>query len=63
MKPRIQLPSEATDDQGAAGSRPAPTISAARRRLRRIGFRLRGVDPVTTELVRMRNARFQHCNY
>jgi hypothetical protein len=41
----------------------APAITKARSQLRRTGFRMRGVDPVTTELVRMRNARFQHCNY
>lgn len=41
----------------------APSLAAARRQLRRTGFRMRQVDPVTTELVRMRNARFQNCNY
>jgi hypothetical protein len=39
----------------------APAIAAARDRLRRVGYRMRSVDPVTTELVRIRNARFQNC--
>ena len=39
----------------------APSIAAARDRLRRVGFRMRSVDPVTTELVRIRNGRFQNC--
>jgi hypothetical protein len=41
----------------------APATEAARRRLYRTGFQMRNVDPVTTELVRIRNARFQNCNY
>jgi hypothetical protein len=64
VKPRIQIPSPT--DAPVADSPPppmAPAISQARSQLRRIGFRMRGVDPVTTELVRIRNARFQHCNY
>jgi hypothetical protein len=39
----------------------APEIAAARGHLRRVGYRMRTVDPVTTELIRIRNARFQNC--
>jgi hypothetical protein len=39
----------------------APTIAAARQQLRRVAYRMRTVDPVTTELVRIRNARHQQC--
>jgi hypothetical protein len=38
-------------------------VAQARNRLRRTAFRMRTVDAVTTELVRIRNARFQHCHY
>jgi hypothetical protein len=56
------LPSDAVNSSGlpdTAGM--APAIAAARQRLRRVGFRMRGIDAVTTELVRIRNARFQNC--
>jgi hypothetical protein len=39
----------------------APAMAAATNRLRRLAHRMRTVDPVTTELVRMRNARYQNC--
>jgi hypothetical protein len=39
----------------------APGLAAARDQLRRAAFRMRGVDAVTTELVRIRNARHQTC--
>ena len=62
MTPRIPLPS---DDRNALGlpdtSALAPELAAARDRLRRAAFRMRSVDPVTTELVRIRNARYQQC--
>ena len=62
MKPRIPVP----DDRGGPAGLPdlsglAPAIAAARARLRRAAFRMRSVDPVTTELVRIRNARYQNC--
>ena len=39
----------------------APRIAAARQQLRRTAFRMHTVDAVTTELVRIRNGRFQNC--
>jgi hypothetical protein len=41
----------------------APAISAARGRLYRLSYKMGSVDPVTTELVRIRNARHQTCYY
>jgi hypothetical protein len=56
------LPSHAVNEWGLADtSGLAPTIGAARQFLRRVAYRMRSVDPVTTELVRMRNARYQNC--
>jgi hypothetical protein len=62
VKPRIPLPSEAVNEWGLADTTGlAPTIGAARQQLRRVAYRMRSVDPVTTELVRIRNARYQSC--
>ena len=62
MKPRIPLTPEAVNEWGLADTAGmAPTIAAARQQLRRVAFRMRTVDPVTTELVRIRNARYQNC--
>ena len=62
MKPKIPLPSDAVNELGLADtSGMAPVIAAARQNLRRTAYRMRTVDPVTTELVRIRNARFQSC--
>lgn len=62
MKPRIPLAPKAVNEWGLADtSGLAPTIAAARHHLRRVAFRMRTVDPVTTELVRIRNARYQNC--
>ncbi len=62
MKPRIPLPSEAVNQWGMADTTGmAPAIAAARQHLRRAAFRMRTIDPVTTELVRIRNARYQNC--
>jgi hypothetical protein len=64
VKPRIPLPTDSVNESGLANTAGmAPALGAARRRLYRTGFRMRNVDPVTTELVRIRNARFQSCNY
>ena len=64
MKPRIPLAPEAVADSGMADTTGmAPTIAAARDTLRRVAFRMRTVNPVTTELVRIRNGRFQSCNF
>jgi hypothetical protein len=64
VKPRIPLPPEASQESGMADTAGmAPTIAAARGNLRRVAYRMRTVDPVTTELVRIRNGRFQKCNY
>jgi len=62
MKPRIPLPPDAVNAMGLADTAAmAPALAGARNRLRRAAFRMRTVDPVTTELVRIRNARFQNC--
>lgn len=62
MKPRIPLPTDALSPLGLPDtSGLAPAMAAARDRLRRAAYRMRGVDPVTTELVRIRNARHQTC--
>ena len=62
MKPRIPLPAEAVNESGLANTAGmAPVIAAARQHLRRTAFRMRTVDPVMTELVRIRNGRFQNC--
>jgi hypothetical protein len=64
VKPKIPLPSDAVTASGlpdTAGM--APAISSARGDLRRVAFRMRTVDAVTTELVRIRNAKFQKCNF
>lgn len=64
MKPKIPLPPEAVNESGLANTAGmAPTISAARGVLRRVAFRMHTVDAVTTEVVRIRNGRFQQCNY
>ena len=62
MKPKIPLPSDAVNELGMADtSGLAPAIAAARQNLRRTAFRMRTVDPVMTELVRIRNGRYQNC--
>jgi hypothetical protein len=64
VRPKIPLPPDAINESGLADTaHMAPNIAAARDHLRRIAFRMRTVDPVTTELVRIRNARFQNCNF
>jgi hypothetical protein len=62
VKPKIPLPPGVVTESGLVdGTQMAPAISEARDRLRRVGYRMRSVDPVTTELIRIRNARFQNC--
>ena len=62
MKPKIPLPPDAVKESGLADTAGmSPTIAAARGDLRRTAFRMRTVDAVTTELVRIRNARYQNC--
>ena len=64
VKPKIPLPAGAVSESGLVETAAmAPAVAAARRQLRRTAFRMHTVDAVTTELVRMRNARFQNCNY
>jgi hypothetical protein len=64
VKPKIPLPPEAIQASGLANTAGlAPAIAAASGNLRRVAFRMRTVDAVTTELVRIRNGRFQKCNY
>ncbi|MDE3204898.1 MAG: hypothetical protein KGQ66_11875 [Acidobacteriota bacterium] len=59
MKPRIQT----SPRSSAAVPSVAATLRPARRDLRRTASQMGELDPVTTELIRMRNARFQNCNY
>jgi hypothetical protein len=62
MTPRILLPDAALTELGLPDTSGwAPGIAAARQRLRQAAFRIKSVDLVTTELVRIRNARFQRC--
>jgi hypothetical protein len=62
VKPRIPLPSGELNPLGLPDtSTLAPVLAAARDQLRRAAFRMRQVDAVTTELVRIRNARHQTC--
>jgi hypothetical protein len=62
VKPRIPLDPEAVNEWGLPSTAGlAPGIAAARQRLRQVAYRMRTVDPVTTELVRIRNARYQNC--
>jgi hypothetical protein len=62
MSPRIPLPTDVVDQWGRPDtSGLSPGIDAARNQVRRAAFRMRTVDPVTTELVRIRNARHQQC--
>jgi hypothetical protein len=64
VKPKIPLPADSIKESGLADTTGmAPAIAAARAHLRRVAYRMRTVDPVTTELVRIRNARFQNCNF
>ena len=64
MTPRIPLPSDALDAMGLPDtSAMAPELAAARNELRKAAFRMRSVDPITTELIRMRNARHQSCYF
>lgn len=62
MKPRIPLPDDALDARGLPSTAGlAPGIAAARHELRRAAYRMHEADPVTTELVRIRNASHQRC--
>jgi hypothetical protein len=64
MTPRIPLPSDGVNELGLPDtSGLAPAITAARNRLRRAAYRMKSVDAVTTELVRIRNARYQNCYF
>jgi hypothetical protein len=64
VKPRIPLPSDELTKWGLpVTTGMAPSVSAARRHAARVAHRMGTVDPVTTELVRIRNARYQHCYF
>jgi hypothetical protein len=64
MTARIPLPSDQLNALGLPDtSTLAPGLAAARDALRRAAFRMRSVDAVTTELVRIRNARHQSCYF
>ena len=62
MKPRIPLEGDSVNRWGLPDtSALAPAISAARLQFTRVAHRMDTVDPVATELVRIRNARYQNC--
>jgi hypothetical protein len=62
VRPRIPLPSDELNALGLPDtSTMAPALAAARDQLRRAAFRMRSVNAVTTELVRIRNGRHQAC--
>ncbi len=62
MKPRIAVSTGKVNRWGLPDtSGLTPAIDAARRQVRRTAHHMSTVDPVTTELVRIRNARFQEC--
>ena len=64
MKPRIELATDARNRWGLPDtSGMAPATSAARRQVARVAHRMGTVDAVTTELVRIRNARYQNCYF
>lgn len=72
MRPRLPLPSDRRTTFGVPDERLAvpdagelaPDIARARERCRTATFALGAVDdPVLVEMVRLRNARFQHCNF
>lgn len=63
MTPRIPLPTSELTSLGIPDtSSLSPRISEVRGRIYRETNRINTVDPVTTELVRMRNARYQACH-
>ena len=63
MTARIPLPSDELTGLGIPDtSSLSPEISQVRGGIYRATNRLNSVDPVTTELVRMRNARYQACH-
>ena len=63
MTPRLPVPSDASTPLGVPdASGLCPTLAPVRANYYRQLVRLRGVDPVTTELVRIRNGRFQDCH-
>lgn len=63
MRSRIPLPNDRLTGLGVPDtSALSPAISEVRGRIYVETTRLKGVDPVTTELVRMRNARYQACH-
>lgn len=64
MKPRIPLESADVNSLGLPKtSGMAPLLSKARRDLAKVAHGMSQVDPVTTELVRIRNARYQNCYF
>ena len=72
MKPRIPLPTSKLTTYGNPDERLAvpdagdlaPAIAEARGRSQSLTFALSAVnDPVLTEMVRLRNARFQDCKF
>ncbi|HZP31594.1 MAG TPA: hypothetical protein VFC99_21755 [Acidimicrobiia bacterium] len=64
VTPRIDLPTGEPNRFGLPDTTGlAPAITAARARIRKLAHRRGELDPVTTELVRIRNARHQTCYF
>jgi hypothetical protein len=62
VTPRIPLPTDRITSLGIPDVRDLwPSIGPATRRCYTEISSMKGLDPVVTELVRMRNARFQRC--
>ena len=62
MTVRISLPDAPLDPWGRPDtSGLTPAMGAARQGVARAAHRMKAVPPVTAELVRIRNARFQQC--
>ncbi len=62
MTARIPLPDDKQNPWGLPDtSSLAPAIGAARQGVARAAHRMKAVHPVTAELVRVRNARYQQC--
>jgi len=63
LAPRLPLPSDELTAFGVPdASGLCPTLAPARAQYYRQIVKLRGVDPITTELIRIRNGRFQACH-
>lgn len=61
MTPRIPIPEGEPTSRSGRPTAMAPIVTAARNHYRQTAMAMTGLDPVTTEVVRIRNARYQQC--